>query len=894
VVGKTLGPYKIVEQLGKGGMGEVWLAEDARLDRQVAVKVLPAELAGDVDRRQRFEQEAKAAAALNHPNIAAIHDVGVETGEGPPTHYMVQEYLQGEVLRETISRNSLSFDKALQLAIEIGEALKTAHRAGIVHRDLKPDNVFVTQDGHAKVLDFGLAKLTEMALPSGGGPSMSPTMTMAGQMLGTAGYMSPEQVRGEEVDERADLFALGCLIYEMVTGRQAFGGNNVHESLSRILTGEPEAIAGGSGSTVRFGWILDKLLAKDREQRYQSAADVVVDLRSLENSPDSPEPPTQATPGPTRAARSPVGWIVVAAVVAAVAGALTMWMLKPATPAPATPEVVFDIVFPPGVSFSSNYNRVVAISPDGHTVAYMASTGLMLRPLDRLDAEAVPQTDSARSPAFSPDSRQVAFWANGHIKRAALGGGVPVIVGEFPERPMGIHWSEDGYIYVGRADQGIWRLPASGGEPEQVIALEAGEFAHGPELLPGGKWMLFTLGRGVRAWGDGAIVAQSLENNERRVLVQRGREARYVRSGHLAYVQDRSLFAVRFDASKVEVIGGAVATGNKVHTSAEDETGAAGYDVSDNGVLAFATPAGLSAAEMRLTWIDTDGIEEPLPMAGRRFDGLQLSPDERQIAAQISDDEGTNIWIVPVDRGTAQRLTTTGRNTSPTWSHDGRHVYFASNRDGDIDIWRRVADLSAPAEQVLDADGAQLPTSASSDGKWLLYSRMAPSNSDIGRLSLAGDSAPELLLDGPADELTGRFSADGRFFCFQSDETGGWAIHVMEIASGRRWIVSTDSGFFPVWSRDGKSIFFHSGTESIERVEVTVSPDFVSTDPVLTFKLDGARHGSSFTLNNAGDRMVVNYAADAGDRVEFRPHVTVVLNWFAELDRSTGGDPGGR
>ena len=280
--GQQLSHYRLIEKIGKGGMGEVWLAEDSRLDRKVAVKVLPTELAADADRRQRFEQEAKAAAALNHPNIAAIHDVGIETCEGTPVHYMVQEYLQGETLREVISRGPLPLEKTRTLAVEIGEAIKAAHRAGIVHRDLKPDNVFVTRDGHAKVLDFGLAKLTEFALPSGAGPSMSPTMTMAGQMLGTAGYMSPEQVRGEEVDERADLFAFGCVLYEMIAGKQAFGGDNVHDSLSRILSGEPERIAQPSGSNLQLGWILDKLLAKDRDRRYQSAADVVVDLQRLD------------------------------------------------------------------------------------------------------------------------------------------------------------------------------------------------------------------------------------------------------------------------------------------------------------------------------------------------------------------------------------------------------------------------------------------------------------------------------------------------------------------------------------------------------------------------------------------------------------------------------------
>jgi serine/threonine protein kinase len=293
MIGKTLAHYEITAKLGQGGMGEVWLAEDTRLGRRVAIKVLPAELASDAGRCKRFEQEAKAAAALNHPNIAVVHDVGMTTDEDPPTRYMVQEYLQGETLRELLERGPIPFEKAMGLAVEIGEGLKAAHRAQIVHRDLKPENIFVTPDGHAKILDFGLAKLVEGGMTSNSELAMSPTMTMAGQILGTAGYMSPEQVRGEEVDERSDLFALGCVLYEMITGNQAYKGANVHDTLSRIISSEPERI-GEEGSGVQLGWSLDKLLAKDPDQRYQSAADVVVDLRrTLASGPEPSAPRPQ-------------------------------------------------------------------------------------------------------------------------------------------------------------------------------------------------------------------------------------------------------------------------------------------------------------------------------------------------------------------------------------------------------------------------------------------------------------------------------------------------------------------------------------------------------------------------------------------------------------------------
>jgi serine/threonine-protein kinase len=890
MIGRTLGPYKIVEQLGKGGMGEVWLAEDARLDRKVAVKVLPTELAAVADRRQRFEQEAKAAAALNHPNIAAVHDVGIETCEGTPVHYMVQEYLQGETLREMISQGPVPFEKARTLAVEIGEAIKAAHRAGIVHRDLKPENVFVTRDGHAKVLDFGLAKLAEFALPSGGGPSMSPTMTMAGQVLGTAGYMSPEQVRGEEVDERADLFALGCMLYEMITGKQAFGGENVHDSLSRILSAEPEPIAQPSGSNLQFGWILDKLLAKDRDRRYQSAADVVVDLRRLGADGESGASSISATPVSQAATSARPSVATIAAVAGAlILGVVATWVLKPsADEAAPPPDVRFEVVLPRGQEFSSNYNRVVTISPDSRTLAYLTE-GLWLRSLGRTKPRVVPDSTNARSPAFSYDSRQIAYWDSGHVKRALIEGGRPIIVGALRERPMGMHWADDDFIYVGRADRGIWRLPSAGGEPERVLELNEGEYAHGPELLPGGEWMMFSLSRGVRAWVEGSIVAQSRKTNERRVLVQRGREARYLRNGYLTYVQDSTLFAAPFDPEKLEVTGAAAAMETDVHTSGDDDTGASSYDVSDDGVLVVAPPTGLGARMSRLTWLDREENEEPLSIGPRRFAAAKVSPEGTRIAAQLNDIDGTHIWIISVDRDGAQRLTTTGRNTYPVWSHDGRHVYFASVRDGVNNIWRRLADLSAPAEMVLDSVGAEFPNAASQDGRWLYYSSMSPSNSDIFRVSLVGDPEVQVLIDSPADELDTRVSADGNFISFHSDETGRWDIHVMEISSGRRWIVSPDGGYRSFWTRDGKRILYLSSFATAYLMDVRTSPDFSFSEAVPAFGIDANHQGQVMDVSRDGERLLLALDEIRDDQTEKRPHLTVVLNWFDEIEQRFEG-----
>jgi len=597
------------------------------------------------------------------------------------------------------------------------------------------------------------------------------------------------------------------------------------------------------------------------------------------------EPGAQSATSASEQRRSPL-LMAGLALLALVAGAFGAWTLKP-TPATAEPlDVQFDVVLAKSITFSSNYNRVATISPDSRTVAFTAADSLWFRTLDEVESQKAPGTESARSPAFSPDGQQVAFWFNGHIKRLAVDEGVPVVVGAFRERPMGMHWNADGFIYIGRADLGIWRLPAAGGAPEQVVELEPGEFAHGPELLPGGEWMLFSLSRGVRSWSDSSIVAQSLETNERRELVTRGREVRVTRNGYLTYVQDGTLFAMPFDVDRVEVTGGAVAMVVGVHTSALDETGAASYDVSDDGVLVFAPPASFSDRPVQLAFRDGQGNEEVLPSGTRRFFQFVLSPNQKTIAAQINEIEGTHIWLFPVDRGGGQRLTTTGRNTSPVWSHDGRYVYFASNLDGEIDIWRRLADLSAPAEQVLDADGAQIPASASNDGEWLMYEQMAPSNSDVARVRLSGEPVVEVLVNSLADELSPHFSADSRFFCYQSSETGRWDIHVKEIATGRSWIVSTGGGFSPLWTGSGKKIVYLSTSGGgLTSLDVETEPEFRAGDPSEAFTTELDRHGRSYDVTSDGSRLLIGIVREGNVAVETRERVTVVLGWFAELER---------
>ena len=469
LIGKTLGPYKIIEQLGAGGMGEVYLGEDTRLGRKVAIKVLPEEYASDPERLARFEQEARAAAALNHPHIAVVHDVGSETGDdGTITHFMVQEYLEGQSLRERLEKGALPLDKALDLATEVGEALIAAHKGGIIHRDLKPDNIFVTEEGHAKVLDFGLAKLTEMAAPTGTSASMSPTMlgTVAGQVMGTAGYMAPEQINGEQIDQRADLFAFGAVFYEMVTGRRAFAGDNIHETLSRIISKQPQAVHEiRDDLPLKLGWIIDKALAKDANRRYQSATGFSADLRQLQDDITAGVAipsggPSVAAPVAVETSRTnPWKLAVPLAVAALLIGVLGTWFATLPIP---EPPMRFEIELPEQVDFNNTGRRVVAISPDGSRIVFVANDQLWMRLIGDLVPTPISGTENALSPFFSHDGQQIGFYANDQLKRVAVTGGAPVSVGATASNLYGASWADNDMIYFGLGAEGIWQVPGTG------------------------------------------------------------------------------------------------------------------------------------------------------------------------------------------------------------------------------------------------------------------------------------------------------------------------------------------------------------------------------------------------------------------------------------------------
>ena len=552
--GTKLGPYEITEQLGAGGMGEVYLAQDTRLGRKVAIKVLPAEFASDPERLARFEQEARAAAALNHPHIAVVHDIGTEDG----THFMVQEYLEGDTLREPLQKGALPLKKALGLANEIAEALAAAHAAGIIHRDLKPENIFVTKEGHAKVLDFGLAKLTEVAgAGSPGGATQSPTMmgTVAGQVMGTAGYMAPEQVEGsEEIDHRADLFAFGCVLYEMVSGRQPFAGTSVLDILHKIADEEPQPL-GDTNPDLLPGplqWMSKKCLAKERGRRYQNADDLIVDLRELGTDVES----GAALPTTPAAVETTLGipWklgVPIAVAIALLAVLATWWTMRP------EPGSTIRVQLDPRVdTIMSQLGSAVALSPDGRHVAYVegSRTGaraLYLRALDQQDSTALASSatnaGSPYHPFFSPDGQWVGFVTPTELKKASITGGTPRSIAPV-DRNRGADWGpDDTIVFAPTSASGLSLVSAVEGEPRSLTELSEGERSHRwPQFLPGGKAVLFTSAE-TEDFDRASLEVVDLETGERQVVHRGSTYGRYVPTGHLVYSDAGALFAVPFD-----------------------------------------------------------------------------------------------------------------------------------------------------------------------------------------------------------------------------------------------------------------------------------------------------------------------------------------------------------
>jgi len=890
--GTRLGPYEIVAALGAGGMGEVYRARDTKLGRDVALKVISDEFALDPNRLARFRREAQVLASLNHPHIAAIH--GFE--DSGDTHALVLELVEGETLADRIARGPMPLDEALPVAKQIAEALEAAHDQGIIHRDLKPSNVKITPGGEVKVLDFGLAKMLESER-NASSLSLSPTLsiqaTYAGVILGTAAYMSPEQARGRLVDKRTDVWAFACVLFEMLTGKRAFAGEDVTDTIAAVVRGEPAWSALPSHLPEPITLLLKRGLEKDRGARISDIGTVRFLMTDTLSLPAAAPAATQ----PSR--KSTIPALVIALVVAGLTSA-AWWYFRPSPPPPTITR--FPLVLPPDQTFTNRGRQFIAISPDGTQMVYTANQRLFLRSMSTLDAQPINGIDGSYAvinPVFSPDSRSVAFFANGAIKKIAVTGGAAVTLCP-ADNPYGMSWSSDGILF-GQGSKGIMRVSATGGKPEVIISVKNDEFAHGPQLLPDGQTVLFTLAA-APDWDKARIVVQSLKTSERKIVIEGGSDARYLPTGHIVYALGGVLFAMPFDAQRLQVSGGPVPIVEGVERGGA--TGTAQFSTAANGSLVFIPgPVSPTTGLLELALIDRKGSVELLKLQAGAYDHPRVSPDGKRIVFDTDDGKDSVVWIYELSGATAmRRLTFGGKNRFPIWSADGQRVAFQSDREGDQGIFWQAADGSGTPERLTtaDKDTAHIPESWSPKGDGFLFRVTKGADMALWLFSLRDRKAMPFGAVRSASPTDAAFSPDGRWVTYSASPTtdpNQRVVYVQPVpATGATYqIPALEQGGYrhPRWSPDGRELFYMiGGNIRLRAVTVTTQPAFAFGNPVPFPKppywLDGVNDvARRFDMTADGQKFVgVIVAGAAGSTGAGSPtssQVQVVLNWFEEL-----------
>jgi serine/threonine-protein kinase len=902
--GTRLGPYEITGQIGAGGMGVVWRATDTHLGRQVAIKALPDGFAQDPERLARFELEARTLASLNHANIAIVH--GLERAGG--VRALVMELVDGETLAERIARGPIPFDEALPIAVQIADGLTAAHEAGIVHRDLKPANIKVRPDGTVKVLDFGLVKvLTTGADPvTDHSPTItSPAMTVAGVILGTAAYMSPEQARGKTVDRRTDVWSFGCVLFEMLSGRRAFEDEDVSLTLSRVLRDEPNLNLLPATVPARVRRAISVCLQKDPRKRASAVHDVRLALEGAFG--DSENAALHATPGRRAWPIVAIGAVAVAAIAVALA------VVSRAGTGIERRVNRFEYRLPDDQAFRNTGRSVIAVSPDGRHIVYNTTTGLFVRSMDALEARLIPGTEgSVTSPIFSPDGRSIAYFQQRQLRRVPINGGAPVVICG-ADNPFGVNWGEDDAILFGQRS-GIMRVSASGGDPVLVVPARDGEILHGPQALPGGDSLLFSTATesGDDRWNSAKVVVQSRSTGARRILVT-GSEARYVPSGHLLYAVRDALFAVAFDPRNLEIRGAAVPVVEAVARSgdASATSGVANYGISADGSLVY-VPSGSSrwpAAALgavpssTLVWVNRKGEEEALGTPARSYLYPRLSPDETRVALDVRDEQ-SDIWVWHLRQRTLRPFTSTNAiDADPVWSPDGTRILWTSARSETFDLYWQAADGTGKAERLTETPVREQPTSFDPGGRRLVFSvdsrGRTELSSDVAMLSLNGDKQVTTLLGSNSVEQNAEISPDGRWLAYQSDESGRFEVYVRTFPAVERgvWRVSTTGGRQPLWARSGRALFFLADDGALMEVPVESAPgdsrfnwgatvQITGGKGFLTSSMAGGTLPSDFLrtydVSADGQRFLRIKVAAVGDDPQF---VIVVQNWIEELKR---------
>jgi Tol biopolymer transport system component len=882
--GDKLGPYEIISLIGKGGMGEVYSAHDSRTGRDVAIKISAERFS------ERFDREVRAVAALNHPNICTLFDVGPD--------YLVMELVEGES-----PRGPLPLEEALRIARQIASALEAAHEKGVTHRDLKPGNIKIKPDGTVKVLDFGLAKMGGTTAASGASsPEVSPTLSMAtheGMILGTAAYMAPEQAKGKLVDKRADIWAFGVVVHELLTGQRLFQQDDVTETLAAVVLKPPDL----ESAPVEVRRLLKKCLEKDPRKRLRDIGDVW-ELLELAPVRAAEAPPARARP-------SWLPWAFSGVLLLALAAALA-WIFKP-SPAP----IVTRFAIPPGEGeqYSNTGRQFLTISPDGMHVAYVTNRQLYLRAMQESEARALPGTESTLGvvlPLFSPDGKSIVFYTllERALKRVAIGGGAPVTLrqGIFP---YSMTWGSDGILFT-QPNAGIVRISPDGGKLETVVKPRDNEQLDGPEMLPGGQAILYSVAAGESlsgSWDRANVVVEILKSGVRKTLVENASGARYLPTGHLVYAVNGVLFAQPFDVRRLETTGGAVPV---VEGVARTLYGGAQFDFSNTGALAYlpGPVSGLNAGHAILALVDRNGNAEPIKAVPPGAYGFpRVSRDGRRIAYQAADNQESGIWIYQLSAAAAPRRLTlpgTGANRFPIWSPDAKRVAFQSDREGDLGIFWQLADGSGAAERITKPGKgvADIPDSWSPDGQTISFTEKKSDGDAIWMYSLRDKKAtvfaatPGLLLGGSV------FSPDGHWVAYQESNPPASRREISSII-GRVYVQPFPPGaaryqapqdadtHHPLWSPDGMELFYSAGPSLFGSMSITTKPSVNFGSPVRApragFTTAAPGTARPYDILPDGKHFIGLIPATLAQSGGKAAQIQVVLNWFEEVKQRSLG-----
>ena len=852
--------YRIVEKIGEGGMGVVFRARDSELDREVALKVLRQDFWSDASRMERFQREARILASLNHPNIASIYGIdGFDSSRA-----LVMELVEGTTLADRIGRGAIPLSETLPVVSQIAEALEYAHERDIVHRDLKPSNVKITPDGVVKILDFGLAKAVCAESPAAEAPTLTVVTTEAGAVVGTVGYLSPEQARGKPADKRSDIWAFGVLLFEMLTGRPAFGRATSSDTIAAILEHQPDwdALPRTTPSSIRR--LIARCLEKEPRRRLRDIGDAKLDIAdALESEQEAHAELADVHSVDTL--RQPVAWVLLAIAVLAIGASVLLWLW----PKAAGPVVHLALPIPVGEQLTGP----PAISPDGQFIAFTARTTagrprLYLRALNHPEARLVAGSEDASLPFFSPDGQWVAFFAKGRLIKAAVSDASMTTIADAPD-PWGGTWGRDGSIvFVSSFNSGLLRVSANGGRAEVLTKPDggAGGYAHVyPQFLPDGQQVIFAL------WSpsvdQAGMALLSLRDRNWHLVLPRWFEATYLRSGYLV-VGNRGdgLRIAAFDPTQ-STVSGVERSVLSESIAFESNLSRSWFAVSQTGTLVYA-PADFNRTT--LTWVDREGRLEPLIAEQQDYWQPAVSSDGERVMMRI----GGDLWLYDLRRASRNRLTFSGYNNYPVWTPDGSRIIYTSNRNGDLDLYSQPVSGAAPATSLLRRESIQVPCSVSPDGTVAFVDIQPATGRDLWVLTPDGKASPFLVT--PFNESNCRFSPDGRYLAYVSDESGRREIYVQPYAGpGQKTVISANGGSNLAWSRNGKQLFFRQG-DAMMVVDVRTTPVFAAGRERRLFSITDLSFRGDFDVSPDGKRFLMVHR----DPGSWPTQLDVVLNWF--------------